>query len=80
VAGGLTLAGQQRDFSLGLLRDRFSDLVGRYLRLYAPCSCGTAAGNRPLTYARGQRTQSGVVSLATSVVRCRRPVPSAFMT
>ena len=34
LAGGLTLADQQRDYFLGVLRERFPDLVHRYERLY----------------------------------------------
>ena len=42
LAGGLTLADQQRDYFLGVLRERFTDLVGLYERLYPPGSYGPA--------------------------------------
>jgi DNA repair photolyase len=36
LAGGLTLADQQRDYFLGVLRERFPDLTESYARLYPP--------------------------------------------
>jgi DNA repair photolyase len=36
LAGGLTLADQQRSYFLGVLNERFPDLVGAYERLYPP--------------------------------------------
>jgi DNA repair photolyase len=38
LAGGLTLADQQRSYFLGVLGERFPDLVGAYERLYPPGS------------------------------------------
>jgi len=38
IAGGLTLADQQREFFFGALRDRFPDLLPLYERLY-PAGC-----------------------------------------
>lgn len=38
LAGGLTLADQQREFFFGVLRERFPDLVSLYERLYPPGS------------------------------------------
>jgi DNA repair photolyase len=43
LAGGLTLADQQRSYFLGVLEQRFSDLVGEYERLY-PSGGHAAAG------------------------------------
>jgi hypothetical protein len=43
LAGGLTLADQQRSYFLGVLEERFSDLVGEYERLY-PSGGHAAAG------------------------------------
>ncbi len=40
IAGGLTLADQQRDFFVNVLRTRFADLVPLYERLYPPGSYG----------------------------------------
>ena len=40
LAGGLTLADQQRDFFLGVLDERFPDLADHYRRLYRPGSYG----------------------------------------
>ncbi len=40
IAGGLTLADQQRDFFFNVLRERFADLVPLYERLYPPGSYG----------------------------------------
>lgn len=42
LAGGLTLADQQREYFLGLLDGRFPDLAARYRRLYPPGSYGPA--------------------------------------
>ena len=36
IAGGLTLADQQRDCFFGVLRDRFPDLLPLYERMYLP--------------------------------------------
>jgi len=36
IAGGLTLADQQRDYFFGVLRERFPDLVPLYERMYPP--------------------------------------------
>jgi DNA repair photolyase len=40
LAGGLSLADQQRDFFLGVLDERFPDLADHYRRLYPPGSYG----------------------------------------
>jgi DNA repair photolyase len=40
LAGGLTLADQQREYFFGVLRDRFPDLVPLYERLYPAGSYG----------------------------------------
>ncbi len=42
LAGGLTLADQQRDYFFGVLRERFPDLSESYTRLYPPGSYGAA--------------------------------------
>ena len=42
IAGGLTLADQQRAFFFQVLAERFPELVGRYERLYPPGSYGAA--------------------------------------
>jgi DNA repair photolyase len=49
LAGGLTLADQQRDFFFGVLDARFPDLAARYRQLYRPGSYGPARGDwRPV--------------------------------
>ncbi len=49
LAGGLTLADQQRDYFLGVLDERFPDLASRYRALYPPGSYGPARSNwRPV--------------------------------
>ncbi len=45
MAGGLTLADQQRDFFFGVLRDRFPDLLEPYQALYPPTSYGPVRGD-----------------------------------
>jgi hypothetical protein len=40
IAGGLTLADQQRDYFLGVLEERFPDLIDHYRGLYPPDSYG----------------------------------------
>ncbi len=45
LAGGLTLADQQRDYFFGTLDERFPDLVDHYRSLYPPDSYGPARGN-----------------------------------
>jgi hypothetical protein len=42
LAGGLTIADQQRDYFLGVLDERFPDLAEHYRRLYPPGSYGPA--------------------------------------
>ena len=42
LAGGLTLADQQRDYFFGVLRERFPDLTESYARLYPPGSYSPA--------------------------------------
>jgi hypothetical protein len=49
LAGGLTLADQQRDYFFGVLRKRFPDLVDRYERLYPVGSYGPAGLPWPAT-------------------------------
>lgn len=49
LAGGLTLADQQRDYFFGVLRARFPDLVGLYERLYPAGSYGAAGQSWPAT-------------------------------
>jgi DNA repair photolyase len=46
LAGGLTLADQQRDYLFGVLRNRFPDLVPLYERLYPAGSHGPVRGWR----------------------------------
>jgi DNA repair photolyase len=49
LAGGLTLADQQRDFFLGVLDERYPDLADRYRSLYPAGSYGPARGDwRPV--------------------------------
>lgn len=45
LAGGLTLADQQKDFFFQVLRERFPDLLALYQRLYPPNSYGPADGS-----------------------------------
>jgi hypothetical protein len=47
LAGGLTLADQQREFFLQILHERFPDLEGLYGRLYPPGSYGPAGAPWP---------------------------------
>ena len=49
LAGGLTLADQQRDYFFGVLRERFPDLVERYERLYPVGSYGPSGLSWPVT-------------------------------
>ena len=49
LAGGLTLADQQRDYFLGVLRERFPDLVHSYEHLYPEGSYGPAGLSWPAT-------------------------------
>jgi len=44
LAGGLTLADQQREYFLGVLRERAPDLLPLYERLYPPGSYAPASG------------------------------------
>jgi DNA repair photolyase len=49
LAGGLTLADQQRDYFLGVLDERFPSLAARYRDLYPPGSYGPTRGDwRPV--------------------------------
>ena len=48
LAGGLTLADQQRDYFFGVLHERFPDLVGLYTRLYPPGSYGPVGPPWPI--------------------------------
>jgi hypothetical protein len=45
LAGGLTMADQQRDFFLGVLDERFPDLADHYRGLYPEGSYGPASSN-----------------------------------
>jgi DNA repair photolyase len=45
LAGGLTMADQQRDFFLGVLHERFPDLAEHYRSLYPEGSYGPIRGN-----------------------------------
>ncbi len=49
LAGGLTLADQQRDYFFGVLRERFPDLVQSYEHLYPEGSYGAAGQPWPVT-------------------------------
>lgn len=55
VAGGLTLADQQRDYFFGVLRGRFPDLLPLYERLYPAGSYGAVRSGDPHTV--GQRVR-----------------------
>ncbi|HNS51477.1 MAG TPA: hypothetical protein PKO09_09875 [Anaerolineae bacterium] len=55
LAGGLTLADQQRDYFFGILRERFPDLVPLYARLYPAGSYGPMRSGDP--YATGRRVR-----------------------
>lgn len=55
LAGGLTLADQQRDYFFGVLRDRFPDLLPLHERLYPPGSYGAVRGGDP--HAIGRRVR-----------------------
>jgi DNA repair photolyase len=54
LAGGLTLADQQREYFLRVLRERFADLGGLYQRLYPPGSYG-AVGTSEMALRRKVR-------------------------
>ena len=45
IAGGLTMANQQRDFFLGVLDERFPELADQYRGLYPEGSYGPASNN-----------------------------------
>jgi hypothetical protein len=49
LAGGLTLADQQRDYFFGELRERFPGLVSLYEHLYPPGSYGAVGQSWPIT-------------------------------
>jgi DNA repair photolyase len=53
IAGGLTLADQQRDYFFGVLRDRFPDVLPLYERLYPTGSYGPVRSGDP--HAIGRR-------------------------
>ena len=46
LAGGLTMADQQRDYFLGVLDERSPALAARYRALYPVGSCGPTRSNR----------------------------------
>jgi hypothetical protein len=70
MAGGLTLADQQRDYFLGVLDERFPGLAGRYRALYPAGRYGPARSDwRPV--ARRLRELCGQYGLAD---RLPRPV------
>jgi DNA repair photolyase len=54
LAGGLTLADQQRDYFFGVLRDRYPDLLGMYTRNFPPGSYGAVEAD-PRSLARRVR-------------------------
>ena len=56
LAGGLTLADQQRDYFLGVLRERFPELVLLYERLYPAGSYGPVRSGDP--HALGRRVRA----------------------
>ena len=55
LAGGLTLADQQRDYFFGVLRDLFPDLLPLYERLYPAGSYGAVRSGAP--HAIGRRVR-----------------------
>lgn len=55
LAGGLTLADQQRDYFFGVLRDRFPDLLPLYERLYPAGAYGPLVTGDP--HAIGRRVR-----------------------
>jgi len=55
IAGGLTLADQQRDYFFGVLHDRFPDLLPLYERMYPDGSYGAVRGGDP--HAVGRRVR-----------------------
>jgi DNA repair photolyase len=55
LAGGLTLADQQRDYFFGVLRDRFPDLLPLYERRYPAGSFGAVRSGDP--HAVGRRVR-----------------------
>jgi DNA repair photolyase len=69
LAGGPTLADQQRDYFLGVLRGRFPDLLPLYERLYPPGSYGAAGVGLPpgAVGHRGHRRRHRADSLADGV-------------
>jgi DNA repair photolyase len=52
IAGGLTLADQQRDYFFGVLHDRFPDLLPLYQRIYPDGSYGAVRSGDPHTTGR----------------------------
>jgi DNA repair photolyase len=52
LAGGLTMADQQRDYFLGALAERFPDLLEPYRSLYPPGSYGPVRSKWPATALR----------------------------
>jgi len=56
LAGGLTLADQQRTFFFGVLRERFPDLLPLYERLFPPGSYGAQRSGDP--HALGRRIRA----------------------
>jgi DNA repair photolyase len=52
IAGGLTLADQQRDYFFGVLRERFPDLLPLYERIYPAGSYGAVRSGDPHTTGR----------------------------
>jgi len=55
LAGGLTLADQQRDYFFGVLHDRFPDLLPLYERMYPAGSYGAVRSGDP--HATGRRVR-----------------------
>ena len=57
LAGGLTLADQQREYYFGVLRERFPDLAPLYKQLYPPGSYGAVRSGDPHRIGRLVREQ-----------------------
>ena len=69
LAGGLTLADQQRDFFFGTLRERFPDLVPLYERLYPTGSYGAVRSGDPHRIGRRVRELCGQYGISDRMPR-----------
>ena len=69
IAGGLTLADQQRDYFFGVLRERFPDLVPLYERLYPAGSYGPVRSDDPHALGRRIRDLCGQYGIADRMPR-----------